>query len=98
MLSISDLLPLTRYKPSVFRPEEKENAEKEEGGKEEKRGKTLGGGTVGNTQSTNTSLALLQTDMTMQMLAVSGGVLNSIYPYITFTLHCDNVMIAGALV
>lgn len=71
---------------------------RKKGGRRRKGGRHWGGDTVGNTQSTNTSLALLQTDMTMQMLAVSGGVLNSIYPYITFTLHCDNVMIAGALV
>lgn len=31
MLSISDLFPLTRYKPSVFRPEEKQERSREKG-------------------------------------------------------------------
>lgn len=50
----------------------------------------MGGAQWGNKQSANTSLALFQTDTTKQMLAVSGGVLNSVYPCINFTSHGDN--------
>lgn len=55
-----------------------------------KKGGVGWGAQWGNKQSANTSLALLQTDTTKQMLAVSGGVLNLVYPCINFTSHGDN--------
>lgn len=66
-------------------------------GLREKRGRHEGGRTAGNKQSTNTSLAPLQTDMTIQMLAVSRGLLNKPLCYFDNTLWWTSALVYSAM-